>query len=35
MLHITTEVPEGTELVGKVGNKKRSLKQHLLEKMKT
>jgi len=35
VLHITTEVPEGTELVGKVGNKKRSLKQHLLEKMKT
>ena len=35
MLHITTEVPEGTELVGKVGNKKHSLKQHLLEKMKT
>ena len=35
MLHITTDVPDGTELVRKVGNKKHSLKQHLLGKMKT
>ena len=35
MLHITTDVPERTELVGKVEKKKHSLKQHLREKMKT
>ena len=33
MLHITTEVPGRTELVAK--EKKRSLKQHLLQKMTT
>lgn len=35
MLHITTDVPERIELIGKVEKKKHSLKQHLLERMKT
>jgi len=35
VLHITTEVDETPEPVGNLGKKKQSLKQHLLEKMKT
>jgi hypothetical protein len=35
VLHINTVVPERTERVEKSDKKKQSLKQHLLEKMRT